>query len=235
MKFERCVTNSAGLNVGQPPPAVFGRSPKAFPPDDGTQPGAAVPQFSNPDEPRRFAQLIFERLGFRRLIVAALLLTSCTVGCAHAPQTVAVTAPLAPATPSSQQPATSTSSRPTSAPTTSAATQPAGPAGVVLREGAYIIDRIGRLIHTSDGQAELNFESPSATPGDSPMLVQPNLYLQQMEDLVARRGRDLRFKVSGMITEYKSHDYLLLQDVAVLEPLPVSRPTSSTSGQSRGP
>ena len=40
--------------------------------------------------------------------------------------------------------------------------------------------------------------------------------LMQMENAVSGTGRDLRFKVTGQVTEYKGHNYILLEKVLVV-------------------
>ena len=67
----------------------------------------------------------------------------------------------------------------------------------LVREGSYILDRIGRLTRTADGQAELTFESDGFALKDPPIIVLPNL----------------KFQIAGMVTEYNGRNYILLEQV----------------------
>ncbi len=83
-------------------------------------------------------------------------------------------------------------------------------------EGTFIFDRVGRLTHNADGtQAEFTFESDGKAMKDPPVIILPNLKLMTMEDVVKATNRDLRFRVTGMLTEYRGHNYLLLEKVLV--------------------
>lgn len=94
---------------------------------------------------------------------------------------------------------------------------PGAPTLAVLREGTYVVDRVGRLNRTSDGsQAEFTFDSDGKTMKDPPVLILPNLKLMAMENAVTSANRDLRFRVTGMVTEYRGHNYVLLEKVVVV-------------------
>ncbi len=83
----------------------------------------------------------------------------------------------------------------------------------LVREGSYIPERIGRLTRTADGQAELTFEADGFALKDPPMIILPNLTLMKMETMVKNSSRDLKFQVSGMVTEYNGRNYLLLESL----------------------
>jgi hypothetical protein len=86
-----------------------------------------------------------------------------------------------------------------------------------MREGSYVVDRVGRLNKTSDGQQwEVSFEADGRTMKDPPMLILPNLKLAQMEQAVTAASRDVRFRITGMVTEYKGKNYLLLEKVLAI-------------------
>jgi hypothetical protein len=86
------------------------------------------------------------------------------------------------------------------------------------REGDYIRERIGRLTPSADGtQMELTFESDGRTMQDPPIIVLPNLKLMSMEEQLKSAGRDLQFRVTGMLTEYKGRNYILLERVSVVQ------------------
>lgn len=97
------------------------------------------------------------------------------------------------------------------------ATAPNAPKLNVLREGSYIVDRIGRLSKNSDPQQwEFAFESDGQALKDPPVVVLPNLKLMMMEDQLKETRRDLKFRVTGMVTEYRGRNYVLLEKVVVV-------------------
>ena len=119
-------------------------------------------------------------------------------------------APARPLQPMSQAPAVDAS-------TGGAAVAPGAPSLQVLREGTFIVDRTGRLSRGSDGQSwELTFESDGRAMRDPPLVVLPNLKLMAMEDAIKSQSRDLRFRVTGMVTEYGGRNYILLEKVVVV-------------------
>jgi hypothetical protein len=94
---------------------------------------------------------------------------------------------------------------------------PSPPQPSLMREGSYIVDRVGRLNKTSDGQQwEVTFEADGRTMKDPPMLILPNLKLSAMEQAVSTSSRDVRFRITGMVTEYKGKNYLLLEKVLAI-------------------
>ena len=93
------------------------------------------------------------------------------------------------------------------------AIKPNAPPLNTLREGTFVIDRIGRLTHTDNGQAEFTFESDGKALRDPPMILLSNLKLMQMEDTLTAVNRDLKFRVTGTVTEYRGRNYLLLERV----------------------
>ena len=94
---------------------------------------------------------------------------------------------------------------------------PNAPVVNVLREGTPVVNRVGRLSPTADGgAAEFTFESDGQALRDPPLLILPNLKLMLMEDSVRGANRDLRFRVTGIVTEYRGRNYLLLEKVSVL-------------------
>ncbi len=101
--------------------------------------------------------------------------------------------------------------------TGAAAVAPGAPQLTVLREGSYVVDRTGRLKKSSDGTSwELTFEADGKPMKDPPVVVLPNLKLQVMEDQIKQTNRDLKFRVTGMVTEYRGRNYVLLDKVVVV-------------------
>ena len=105
----------------------------------------------------------------------------------------------------------------TDASTGKAAVAPGAPQLTLMREGSYVVDRTGRLTRSSDGStAEFTFDSDGKALKDPPLIILPNLKLMQMESAVTGSSRDIRFRVTGMVTEYKSRNYLLLEKAVVV-------------------
>jgi hypothetical protein len=98
------------------------------------------------------------------------------------------------------------------------AVPPAAPVVNVLREGTYIVDRVGRLGRSPDGkQAQLLFETDGTSLQDPPLMIIPNIKLMQMEDSVnGQNRRDVRFRISGMLTEYRGRNHILIDKVVVV-------------------
>ena len=93
---------------------------------------------------------------------------------------------------------------------------PNAPTVKLIREGTPVVDRIGRLTRSADGQQwELAFEADGKTMQDPPLVILPNLNLGAMESAVTGASRDLRFRVTGTVTEYKGRNYILLEKVVV--------------------
>ncbi len=94
---------------------------------------------------------------------------------------------------------------------------PHAPPQNVLREGTFLVDRVGRLQRSADGQqTEFHFDADGKTLRDPPVVIIPNLKLTQMENAVSGSARDLRFRITGMVTEYHGRNYVLLEKVVVV-------------------
>lgn len=92
------------------------------------------------------------------------------------------------------------------------AVAPGAPAQQVLREGTYIVDRMGRLTRGGDGQQwEFTLEADGRTMKDPPLIVLPNLKLNLMEAGLKTSNRDMRWRVTGMVTEYNGRNYILIE------------------------
>ena len=99
----------------------------------------------------------------------------------------------------------------------SGAVAPTAPAQAVVREGTFIVDRTGRLTRSADGQQlEFTFDADGRAMRDPPVVLLPNLKLMAMENAVTAGSRDLRFRITGMVTEYKGRNYVLLEKVVVV-------------------
>ncbi len=97
------------------------------------------------------------------------------------------------------------------------AVKPGAPEAQVMREGGIISDRVARLTRSPDGaQAELMFDADGKALRDPPMIILPNSKLEAMEGAVVSADRDLKFRVTGLVTEYKGRNYILLDKVVVV-------------------
>ena len=96
------------------------------------------------------------------------------------------------------------------------AVAPNAPAVPVMREGTFLVDRTGRLTRTADGAAEFSLESDGRALRDPAVVILPSLKLVAMEEAVKASDRDLRFRISGLLTEYRGRNYVLLEKVVVL-------------------
>jgi hypothetical protein len=104
----------------------------------------------------------------------------------------------------------------------------------VIREGTYLIDRIGRLTKTAEGQNELTLESDGSGLKDPPLIILPNQNLGLMEMELRRSSRDLKFRVSGLITEYNNRNYILVEKMIVMSgetPNPITNPPKRSSNK----
>lgn len=98
-----------------------------------------------------------------------------------------------------------------------AAVAPGAPTVNVLREGTLIVDRVGHLTRSADGQQmEFTFDSDGKAMKDPPLILLPNLKLMAIENEISRSSRDLKFKISGVVTEYRGRNYILLDKVVIV-------------------
>ncbi len=99
----------------------------------------------------------------------------------------------------------------------SGAVAPGAPSVTVLREGSYLVDRTGRMTRSDDGRdMEFTFVSDGRTMRDPPVIILPNLKLMAMETAAAGSTRDLLFRITGMVTEYRGRNYILLDKVVIV-------------------
>jgi hypothetical protein len=97
------------------------------------------------------------------------------------------------------------------------AVAPGAPVLPLVREGTHLIEHTGRLNHTPDGtQAIFTFDSDGKTMKDAPMIILPNLKLMSMEGAALAASKDVRFRISGTVTEYKGRNYILLDKIVVV-------------------
>lgn len=86
-----------------------------------------------------------------------------------------------------------------------------------LREGALIIDRVGRLAYNPETRQWLfNFEADGLGLTEPPVAIHPNRLLQKMEELSYQKARALKFRVSGQISKSQNSNYLLLRKMLIV-------------------
>ena len=83
--------------------------------------------------------------------------------------------------------------------------------GRLLREGSDVIARRGHLKKFPNSTYSVFVFDGSSGSALSPMLVLPNLQLMSMEDALAATKENLDFTISGMVTEYRDKNYILLE------------------------
>jgi hypothetical protein len=97
------------------------------------------------------------------------------------------------------------------------AVKPNAPVLNVMREGTYLVDRVGRLTRSPDGtQFELTFDSDGRAMRDPPLIVLPGLKLWAMENATTGHNKDPRFRVTGLVTEYRGRNYFLPEKVVAI-------------------
>ncbi len=85
------------------------------------------------------------------------------------------------------------------------------------REGDVISSRVGRLQKAErEGDWEFAFESDGKTLRDPPMTLVPNRNLARMETAVKKSGMDLRFRLTGVVTQYHGQNYLLVEKAEIV-------------------
>jgi len=80
----------------------------------------------------------------------------------------------------------------------------------LLRQDKKLVDREGRIIR-SNRQTQFVFDN-----GDKPIVLLPNGKLERMEDMADFGRRQMRFRISGTATEYRSRNYLLMSKMVVI-------------------
>jgi hypothetical protein len=91
------------------------------------------------------------------------------------------------------------------------AVAPQAPALNLRHEGSFIVDRVGRLARNADGQMEFAFDSDGQAMQDPPVIVLPSLKLMAMEETMRVAAHEVRFSITGMVTEYHGRNYLLVE------------------------
>lgn len=102
-------------------------------------------------------------------------------------------------------------------PATGKVIPPNPPTPVLKREGSFVIDRPGRIQKAADGNGfEFVFDSDGQNLDEQPVGLLPNQKLASMELAIQGLDRDPKFRVTGMVTEYKGKNYLLLEKATIV-------------------
>ena len=81
-----------------------------------------------------------------------------------------------------------------------------------LEEGKRIFDREGRFDHDAEGNPVFVFDS-----GDTPMRLLESRWREYLESVTDEGRKHARWRVSGIVTLYYRHNYLLLMKVVRIE------------------
>ncbi len=85
-----------------------------------------------------------------------------------------------------------------------------------LREGSYIWNRPGRLLFNQPLHEWIFvFQADSSSLSEPPLILLPCRLLQRMETRSGRRGTEIKFRVSGKITQFNGRNYLFTTYVEV--------------------
>ena len=83
-----------------------------------------------------------------------------------------------------------------------------------MKEGAMVVDRVGRLDYDSDEQMWLfAFESDASHLSEPPIGLLPCRLLEVMERETYQSPQRVKYRVSGRVTKYQNRNYLLLRKV----------------------
>ncbi len=86
-----------------------------------------------------------------------------------------------------------------------------------LREGQMVLQRAGRLAKDEKtGNWYFTFDADGNNMQDPPMQLIPSRFLMAMEDATVNGTQPLRFRVSGMVTEYRGKNFLWVQQMEIL-------------------
>ncbi len=80
----------------------------------------------------------------------------------------------------------------------------------LVREGKKLVNREGRVDRRGE-RTYFIFDS-----GDPPMILLPNKKLQRMEDLCEYGEKPMRFRISGIVTQYRNRNYVTMTKMVVI-------------------
>ncbi|NIA07097.1 MAG: hypothetical protein GWP14_05600 [Actinobacteria bacterium] len=83
---------------------------------------------------------------------------------------------------------------------------------LIVREGDWVISRLGRFQQDSKGSPLFVYEADGTALTEPPLILLPSRKLELMEQLAKQRP-EAKFLVTGEITAYHGKGYLLLRKV----------------------
>jgi hypothetical protein len=99
----------------------------------------------------------------------------------------------------------------------SGAISPGAPGVSLIREGRYLPDRLGRLKRGPDGKsAEFTFDSDGKALRDPPLIIMPCVKLAQMQGGEFGGDLDVRYRLSGTVSEYRGRNYIMPEKVVAV-------------------
>lgn len=81
--------------------------------------------------------------------------------------------------------------------------------GELVREGAYLRGRRGRMVAGEGGAWVYLFDADAEGRSEPPMILQPSIRLMEMRRLAESRKETITFSVSGQVFVYHRRNYLL--------------------------
>jgi ABC-type cobalt transport system substrate-binding protein len=89
---------------------------------------------------------------------------------------------------------------------------PKAKAPLIIREGDWVINRLGRFHRQPKGSPLFVYEADGSALSEPPLILLPSRKLELMEQL-AKQKPDAKFVIIGEITVYHGKGYLLLRKV----------------------
>ena len=89
---------------------------------------------------------------------------------------------------------------------------PKAKAPLIIREGDWVINRLGRFHSDPKGSPLFVYEADGSALTEPPLILLPCRKLELMEQLAKQRP-DAKFLITGEITAYHGRGYLLLRKV----------------------
>lgn len=102
-------------------------------------------------------------------------------------------------------------------------------APTLVREGAFVVEREGRLTQLDSGEWVFVFEASDGEPDLPTMILEPSLNLMAMRRLSETGGAAARFRVSGEVFVHRGRNHLLPTRYAVMNAATTSARQESAS------
>lgn len=90
----------------------------------------------------------------------------------------------------------------------------------LMRERDTIERRVGHLVKDEKtGNWVFSFDGDGPDMNDPPLAIIPSLMLEAMEKLSENGTKPVKFRISGEVTQYKGHNYLIVRYAQVIKDL----------------